>query len=120
MKKKKRVKKKKDDIRLTINFTVLGLCFLSIILLFFKPTRDFLYGVFGYSIYVYIPASIIYLVLSFTGWIKKINSKTLVSIVLLILSILSTIHVGTNKQIIKDPNSNYITAQYYAANTVGG
>lgn len=120
MKKNKRVKTKKDDIRLTINFTVLGLCFLSIILLFFKPTRDFLYGVFGYSIYVYILASIIYLVLSFTGWIKKFNSKTLVSIVLLILSILSTIHVGTNKQIIKDPNSNYITAPYYAANTVGG
>ena len=120
MKKEKQLKTKKDDIRLIVNFILLGLSLLTIILLLFKTTRSFIYGVFGYSIYVYIPSTVIYLVLSFTGWIKKFNSKNLILISLLILSIISTIHVATSKSIIKDSSLSYIMEPYFLANTPGG
>lgn len=120
LKKERHLRTKKDDIKLAIDFSLIGLSLLSILLLFFSPTRKFLYGVFGYSIYVYLPAVAIYLFFSFAKLLKKINSKSLVMISLLILSIISTIHVATNKAIITSSDSSYILDPYYQANTAGG
>lgn len=117
---KKRIRTRKDDIRLTLDFILLSITVIGIILLCFAKSRMFMYGVFGYSIYAYIPIVSVYLLLSFTNLIRKFHPKDIFIFSLLIISIVAVIHVATLKSVIKDPLASYIMDPYHSANSAGG
>ena len=56
--------------RRTASYIVLGVTAVIIILTFFTATREFLYGIFGYAVYAYIPAALL------TGILLYLGKKT--------------------------------------------
>ena len=103
--------------RRTASYIVLGTTAIFVILTFFTATREFLYGIFGYAIYAYLPAALLTGIMLYIG--KKIalpKSKAALYIALF-FSALLTLHVALSKDLVGE--ANYLTATY-AGHTVGG
>lgn len=98
-------------------YALLGLAALAVLLLVFKGGRRFVYGVFGYAVYAYIPAAVLLSVLILSGRKPDISASRTALYLSVFFMVVLTLHIGLSAELID--SVNYIP-DTYAANTVGG
>ena len=103
--------------RRTASYIVLGVTAVIIILTFFTATREFLYGIFGYAVYAYIPAALLTGILMYLGKKTTLPKSKVALYVALFFSALLTLHIALSKELVGE--ANYLTATY-SGHTVGG
>ena len=103
--------------RRTASYIVLGVTAVIIILTFFTATREFLYGIFGYAVYAYIPAALLTGILMYLGKKTTLPKPKVALYVALFFSALLTLHIALSKELVGE--ANYLTATY-SGHTVGG
>ena len=103
--------------RRTASYIVLGVTAVIIILTFFTATREFLYGIFGYAVYAYIPAALLTGILLYLGKKTTLPKSKVALYVALFFSALLTLHIALSKELVGE--ANYLTATY-SGHTVGG
>lgn len=110
------MKSKKIGAR-TASYIVFSFAALLTILTFFTATREFLYGVFGYAVYAYIPALFLTGFLMYSGRRLQVAKGRAALYITLFFAAILTLHVGLSESIVGQ--SNYLSATY-SAHTVGG
>lgn len=101
----------------TASYIVFSFAALMTILTFFSATREFLYGVFGYAVYAYIPALLLTGALMYSGRRLQVGKGRAALYITLLFAAILTLHVGLSESIVGQ--SNYLSATY-SAHTVGG
>ncbi len=108
----------KDKLRI-----ILAFCFIGVmaILLCITPTRDFLVGVFGYAVFVYMAAIIFMVVLYATKKEITIPTNRKALYIALITFFMLTLHVATNKSALTERSFDaYLWGPFSNPSTVGG
>ena len=99
------------------SYIVFGVTAVIVILTFFGATREFLYGIFGYVVYAYIPAALAVGFLLYSGKKLSVPKKKAALYTALFFSAILTIHIACSKELVGE--ANYLTATY-AGHTAGG
>ena len=108
---------KNSSRRKAVCYALLGLAALTVILLVFNAGRRFVYGVFGYAIYAYLPATLLISVLLLSGRSPRISKgKAALYIAVFFMAVL-TLHIGLSAELVG--SGSYIP-DTYASDTVGG
>lgn len=103
--------------RRTASYIVLGVTAVFVFLTFFTATREFLYGIFGYAVYAYIPAALLTGILLYNGKKTTLPKSKAALYIALFFSALLTLHIALSKDLVGE--ANYLTATY-SGHTVGG
>ena len=98
-------------------YALLGLAALAVLLLIFKGGRRFVYGVFGYAVYAYIPASVLLSLLVLSGRKPDISASRTALYISVFFMVVLTLHIGLSAELVD--SGSYIP-DTYASNTVGG
>ena len=103
--------------RKALCYTLLGLAALTVLLLVFSGGRRFVYGVFGYAVYAYIPATVLLSLLLLSGRSPDISASRTALYISVFFMLVLTLHIGLGADLVD--SGSYIP-DTYAANTVGG
>ena len=98
-------------------YALLGLAALAVLLLVFKGGRRFVYGVFGYAVYAYIPAAVLLSLLVLSGRKPDISASRTALYISVFFMVVLTLHIGLSAELVD--SGSYIP-DTYASNTVGG
>lgn len=101
----------------TASYVLFGISALLILLLCITPSRRFVYGLFGYAVYAYLPMMVLSAVLLFSGRAPAVKPARFVLYIALFIMAVATLHIGLSAELLTE--SNYLSATY-ASNTVGG
>ncbi len=101
----------------TASYIVFGFAALMTIFTFFTATREFLYGVFGYAVYAYIPALFLIGVMMYAGRRVQVSKGKAALYVSLFFAAILTLHIALSESIVGE--SNYLSLTY-SSHTVGG
>ncbi len=101
----------------TASYVLFGLSALLILLLCITPTRRFVYGVFGYAVYAYLPMMILSAILLYSGRAPTVKPARFALYIALFIMAVATLHIGLSGGLLTE--SDYLSATY-SANTVGG
>lgn len=100
-----------------ISYVLFGLSALLILLLCIAGSRSFVYGVFGYAVYAYIPMMVVSAILLIAGRAPTVKPIRAVLYVALFIMAVTTLHIGLSKELLA--SNNYLSASY-SSKTVGG
>ena len=110
------MKSKKINAR-TASYIVFAAAALVTVLTFFNATRSFLYGVFGYAVYAYIPAAFLIAIMLFTGRKVAVPKGRAAVYVSLFFAAILILHVALSENLVGE--ADYLAATY-SSRTVGG
>lgn len=101
----------------TASYVLFGLSALLILLLAITPSRKFIYGIFGYAVYAYLPIMVVSAVLLFTGHAPTAKPGHIAVYIATFIMAVATLHIGLSADLISA--GDYLGATY-ASGTVGG
>lgn len=99
-------------------YVLLGIIALFVLFLCIEVLRNFVYGVFGYAIYAYLPALLVSAILLLIGKKPNVSLGRAILYISLFFMIVTTLHIGLSKTIIE--GDAYLYNNYKSASTVGG
>lgn len=101
----------------TASYVLFGISALLILLLCITPTRRFVYGVFGYAVYAYLPMMVLSAILLYSGRAPTVKPARFALYIALFIMAVATLHIGLSGGLLGE--NDYLSATY-ATNTVGG